>query len=574
MDIGAIGWWSFDNQGDLAMLDALRQGLAPHHVVPIDIGFPAQEDTLYRLNRLDYVILGGGTLIRGIPVPPFDTYNAWQDRLECPMGVVGLGVETIGERYRPAIDALVERSGFFYVRDNTSGQLLGLQKVRVGPDLTFSQPLQPSVRRSATGTRPVCGVNLRYSPAFDPQPWLEVIARLPIDVRGIPVSSYRGFGEQSLLRRLDPMCARAYDSGLYSGLDLMVGTAFHAVLFAIQTAVPVIAIAYAPKVRRFMEDVGLAQYVLSVHEQDRLSDLVEDVLCNRRPLRQRLIEIRERLHQQAGDMMQNVRDAVQAGARRVQRTGPPVTAIVLGSGDRAQNRRTLVSCAGQTYRNIEILYATPDVSDNSANTLDDERVTVLVTDPSCGAGRRLAKALAVSSGKYVLWLEGGDWLTEDALDCLVSRLEAHPSWDVVYADSWVLGQDRIPVGICEVHETHKLYRRDVVGPCFMVRSDLLNGRGVRLVEESPLPAYLLWLQAYADHEYRPFHATLSYSGRQPRAPRRVANERSVRRMWRSDLPGWKRAMWRVIDSEFGERWLVRPAACLYRMWGRMSHVGR
>ncbi|NLE43538.1 MAG: hypothetical protein GX620_02350, partial [Chloroflexi bacterium] len=61
MDIGAIGWWGYDNQGDLAILSALERGLAPHCVVPIAIGLPVHADALYRLNRLDYVILGGGT---------------------------------------------------------------------------------------------------------------------------------------------------------------------------------------------------------------------------------------------------------------------------------------------------------------------------------------------------------------------------------------------------------------------------------------------------------------------------------------------------------------------------------
>ena len=64
MNIGAIGWWSYGNQGDLAMLSALRQGLAPHQVVAIDTGFPAHPDAIHRLNRLDYVLLGGGTLER------------------------------------------------------------------------------------------------------------------------------------------------------------------------------------------------------------------------------------------------------------------------------------------------------------------------------------------------------------------------------------------------------------------------------------------------------------------------------------------------------------------------------
>ncbi|MDP1007169.1 hypothetical protein, partial [Klebsiella pneumoniae] len=75
MNIGVIGWWSYANQGDLAMLAALRQGLAPHTVVPIDTGFAATPDAIYRLNRLDYVLLGGGTLIADRPTPPFDTFE-------------------------------------------------------------------------------------------------------------------------------------------------------------------------------------------------------------------------------------------------------------------------------------------------------------------------------------------------------------------------------------------------------------------------------------------------------------------------------------------------------------------
>ncbi|MBN1312186.1 MAG: hypothetical protein JXB30_12270, partial [Anaerolineae bacterium] len=109
MQIGVIGWWSYDNQGDLAMLAALRKGLAPHHVVPIDVGFPAHPDTIYRLNRLDYVVLGGGTLITDKPAAPFDTFDRWADQLECPLGVVGLGVDPFSEQHWPAIEALLNR---------------------------------------------------------------------------------------------------------------------------------------------------------------------------------------------------------------------------------------------------------------------------------------------------------------------------------------------------------------------------------------------------------------------------------------------------------------------------------
>jgi len=103
MNIGVIGWWNYDNQGDLAMLAALRQGLAPHHVVAIDTGFPANPDTIGRLNWLDFVILGGGTLIPGRPTAPFDTFDQWADQLQCPLGIAGLGVDPVRERYWPAV---------------------------------------------------------------------------------------------------------------------------------------------------------------------------------------------------------------------------------------------------------------------------------------------------------------------------------------------------------------------------------------------------------------------------------------------------------------------------------------
>ena len=253
MHIGAIGWWNYDNQGDLAMLAALRQGLAPHQVVPIDIGFPANEDTIYRLNRLDYVILGGGTLIPGRPDAPFDTFDQWADQLKCPLGAIGLGVDPVEEQYWPAVDALLDRAQFFFVRDRASHTLLrGHPHVQVAPDLTFAYPLPACEdRRRDSGTAPVCGVNLRRAPGLDPEPWLETMAQLPLSVPGIPLSSFHVWTERSLLQQLDPDCPERFDPALYRQIDFMIGTAFHSILFAVQAAVPVIAIDYAPKGAQF-----------------------------------------------------------------------------------------------------------------------------------------------------------------------------------------------------------------------------------------------------------------------------------------------------------------------------------
>jgi len=555
MNIGAIGWWSYDNQGDLAMLAALRQGLAPHHVVPIDIGFPAHPDTLYRLNRLDYVILGGGTLIPGKPAEPFDTFDRWADQLTCPLGVVGLGVDPIAEQHWPAVETLLARAQFFFVRDQASRKLLrDHPKIQTAPDLTFAYPLPACVNSSdAKAALPVCGVNLRWSTSLDPTPWLEAIARLPVRARGIPLSSFDVWTERALLKQLDPESAEHFQAGLYQGLDLMIGVAFHSILFAVQAAVPVIAIDYAPKVRNFMQDNGLAHYLLAPRDDGELARLVAEVLENRSRIEDELCAIGAQLHAEAQQNVNSVRERIEQSSRDHNCTGSAVTIVVIGSGDDAQNQRTLDSCAAQTYENVEVLFAG--------------------TEPPASTGTRLHRALAQSKGGYLTWVDGGDRLADDALDCLVSRLEQEPRCDMTYADYYFMDEMNLPRGYHTVAEPDKLYRRDVVGPCFLLRKELLS-RLTQPIADTELPGYELWLQTVSKGVLRAFHAPLFYSTRQIKSRVFLEQEREVRRRWRRTLPAWARVFWRVVDTDLGERLLVSPLARLLRVWKRKSYVER
>lgn len=553
MDIGAIGWWNYDNQGDLAMLAALRQGLAPHRVVPIDIGFPAHPDTIYRLNRLDYVILGGGTLIPGKPTVPFDTFDQWADRLACPLGVVGLGVDPFPEQYWPAVETLLDRAEFFYVRDRTSRALLhDHPKVQVGPDLTFAYPL-PARGNCPAGAEaaPVCGVNLRRLACLDPAPWVAALGRLPVQVKGVPLSSFDAFDEGALLRQLDPSSPGRFDATLYRQVDLMIGTAFHSILFALQAVVPVIAIDSAPKVHSFMEDIGLTRYLLAPHEHQKLPALVAEVLASRSAITGDLHAIRTRLHQEAQRNMGSVREQIEQRSPRHRRTGPKVTIVVTGSGSDEKNQRTLASCAAQTYENTEVLF--------------------ISADPQASVSARLQQALTLASGEYLTWVEGGDWFAGDALDCLLSCLEQESQWNVAYADYYSMDEMNLPVGYHVVPGPDKLFRRDVVGPCFVMRKALLT-RTAQLTVNTPLVGYDLWLRASSHSVLRPFHAPLLYSARPIRSRWFVEQEREVRRRWRQDRPAWARLLWKAIDTDLGERLVLRPFGRALGLLKRRSHA--
>lgn len=541
MNIGAIGWWNYDNQGDLAMLSALRQGLAPHHVVPIDTGFPANSDTIHRLNQLDYVLLGGGTLIPSRPAAPFDTFDQWACRLESPLGVVGLGVDPVDERYWPAVEALIDRTQFFHVRDRASRTLLrNHPRVQIAPDLTFAYPLAAAkLRPTKTRTEAVCGVNLRRSgaSAFDPEPWLKALQQLPVRLKGIPLSSFDTFDEGTLLRQLEPGGARRFDPALYHEIDLMIGVAFHSVLFAVQAAVPVIAVDYAPKVHHFMVDNGLERYLLRPDEADKLPNLVAEVLASRVTIAEELEAICVRLQSDAQNNMHAIREHVELGGPRGADIKSPVTVVVMSSGNEAKDQRTLTSCATQTHPEVE---------------------TVFVDAGSMAhANARLQQTLVQSHSEYLTWIDGGDWLAEDALSCLVGRLGANPQCDVVYADYYAMSSTNLPLGLHTAPGSDKLFRRDVIGPCFLMRRSLLARIGWPS-SDSPLISYQLWLRAKSSARFAPLHAPLCYSSRPVHSPAFNAREREARRRWRQSQPIWARAAWRIIDSDTGERLIVRP----------------
>lgn len=575
MDIGVIGWWSYDNQGDLAMLAALRQGLAPHRVVAIDTGFPANRDTIYRLNRLDYVLLGGGTLIPGKPNPPFDTFDQWADELQCPLGVVGLGVDPFPERYWPAVEALLGRAEFFYVRDRASHTVLRRHpKVQVAPDLTFAYPLPAREECSDGGTTAaVCGVNLRRSgvSSFNPVPWLEVCKQLPVQFRGIRLSSFESFEESTLLGHLDLDSPPPFDAASYRELDLMIGTAFHSILFSVQAAVPVIAIDYAPKVRSFMEDNGLARWLLAPDEHERLPMMVDEVLAVRSEITADLYALRKRLHEDAQQSMRNFCDQIERSGPRHRRNGPTVTIVVVASGNAEADRRTLASCMSQTYEKVKIVYSTNKDNSPLSLTAGAPKVITIATDSQTSRSARLQELIASAGGGYLTWVDGGDWFADDALDCLVSRMEEEQQWDVAYTDYYAMSGKNLPIGYHIVPGPEKLFRRDVVGPSFLLRKTLFARMALPCLD-TPLVAYGLWLQANLSTMLVPFHAPLLYSARPIRSRAFIEQEREVRRRWRQDQPLWNRAVWRVIDSDLGERFVVRPLARFRDMLMRRSHA--
>ena len=94
-----MGYYGFGNAGDEAILTTLKSFLASHRVIAFSSGFLPTMETICRLNTFDFLILGGGGLYQKRPPGPFGAFDQWENQLKTTIGVLGLGVQQIDDRY-------------------------------------------------------------------------------------------------------------------------------------------------------------------------------------------------------------------------------------------------------------------------------------------------------------------------------------------------------------------------------------------------------------------------------------------------------------------------------------------
>jgi hypothetical protein len=522
--IGVIGYYGFGNLGDNLLLQNLREFLKPHRVVPVPIGLPLASETARRLNIFDFVILGGGELFQGSPPPPFGRFHEWADDLTVPFGALGLGVTSVESDCRQAVGRLIDRSRFFVVRDEESGDLLDHPKVHVAPDLSFFRPLQIHERRSGEG-EVVCGVNLRPG-RRKTNDWLKAVSGLKVQIRAAPFSMHPELGDQDVLLELDPFCRDLFPIERFGSINFMIATAFHAVVLAIQTATPVIAINYSPKVRRLMEAAGLGSYVLEWEEPHRLQEAFREAQANRKLIRDKMEAFTREAHARLHKALSGVRTVIDESAHsKTQDTGPRTAAacglsessgaasiessaeypeIPLDSrgaaapseppssvrmGHRAPKeiapvvgvivdgegyppsalRRTLDSCRMQTHPNLRVLVSCRKDSDFRqpvAELQSDYGFQQLTA--SGDWSERLDKALSTLECDYATWTAPGCAFAEEALELLLLDLCESERADGIHACYFLTMEGAIERRV-NLHRAQKPGLAEVVGPCFLVR---------------------------------------------------------------------------------------------------------
>lgn len=109
---------------------------------------------------------------------------------------------------------------------------------------------------------------------------------------------------------------------------------------------------------------------------------------------------------------------------------PLVTVAIAGYNVSEYIEKALESIVSQTYQNIEVIFvddgSKDDTFEKASRFLKFVQKKILVTQYNKAAGGARNTAINIASGKYIAFLDGDDWLENDAIEKLVKKADQAP----------------------------------------------------------------------------------------------------------------------------------------------------
>lgn len=254
ISIAIVGFFNVENAGD----ERLRQ-VWIRMLPTVDLTFfNMSQISRNSLAPFDWIILGGGSIIHGHN--PLITHS---EKLLSPHHRFGAAGVSVSGNYdaalTPAVQSVIRRSDFFYVRDEKSAKMIG-GNVTVGPDLSWLHPI-PAYDLEAANDVTMILAPCDWKPEYNPRLWVSEFR--PLSTAQAPMFFGR---DDNLLRDLGVGAPTEFSRVQIWRSKVVVSMRLHGIMFALQAGKPVIAIDYDDKVRTFMDENRLGSYCFAVDE--------------------------------------------------------------------------------------------------------------------------------------------------------------------------------------------------------------------------------------------------------------------------------------------------------------------
>lgn len=330
--VGVIGWYGQGNAGDDRILSCIHKGL--HHPdLLVMSSLSEAEDRAAELNQCRAVIFGGG----GLVLAGANRYASLIEALHPPLITLGISVEASGAATEELRTAIGAKSQMILVRDYASSfQFPGRNDVVVTPDVTFLDPLdvlnpypigpvtinirpwpayrkEPRDKLAALARRIVqrsCTISVRMGRCWRPEYLYRRLKAIKGDIRPLPLCINAAQDDRIELNRFHSSVPAAWSPDLLEGAGWVLGMRLHSLVFACQSGLPFVGLDYQPKVRQFVNGLGLTDMAVPIYGLNGLRHALDRLHGDYTNIRQHLLAYREQARDELERAFRMVRNAI------------------------------------------------------------------------------------------------------------------------------------------------------------------------------------------------------------------------------------------------------------------------
>ncbi|MFA5754159.1 MAG: polysaccharide pyruvyl transferase family protein [Patescibacteria group bacterium] len=341
--IAHIHVWDQNNKGDRGIVLAVQEQLRAVWPAAEIIDFPVEVLKKYegrqlaRLNRADFIVLGGGGIFYSYFLP-FD--RKMISAIKVPLVIYGAGyIREVGARSltaaaRSSLLCLVKKARFVGVRENYTKRFLvrygaNPRKIQVigDPALCLSEskpPRRALAHRLDDKINFRLGLNLNYSGWLGFGRWRDDILQ---SYRAVARYFQKKYGAQVYYLQHHPGENKIYpvlkikglkvidfephqQKSFYANLDLVVGMMLHSCVMAAGAGTPVVNVAYDLRNRNFARFIGCPELVVELPElaHGELLRRAKMVIARQAAYREKLIAARRRVARRSADFIQEIKN--------------------------------------------------------------------------------------------------------------------------------------------------------------------------------------------------------------------------------------------------------------------------
>jgi hypothetical protein len=271
--IGIIGFYHQLNAGDDRFMSVWTRLLFGHDITFITHTAPCSPETL---RAYDLLVIGGGGMV-------LDDYGAWHAlsrllrRSPPPILIAGLEINRVAPRYRSPLQRLLKHCIMVSLRESPDDLEIAALTADCGAsidtDLAWIYPLR--VERHPIPGRIAFNLAPCHWQPFEPADWRATTRGL--DTAPWPLCFGKNDDRVPLGLTDSGLGPDEFDVGVLQRCEYVVAARYHALVFALQNAIPCIGISYDHKIIRLMKSFGLGEQVLPPNAPERLPQALADL---------------------------------------------------------------------------------------------------------------------------------------------------------------------------------------------------------------------------------------------------------------------------------------------------------